>query len=1235
MGLTRRNLPALLAFWLVAPLHGLAAPNLDWQTAAGHRWANISLPAEGKTGFSLLPPDATGIRFTNHLSDRTVAVNRIYENGSGVALGDVDGDGWCDVYFCRLEGDNVLYRNRGQWQFEDITASAGVACPNQYSTGAVLADLDGDGDLDLLVNSIGGGTRSFFNDGQGRFNEITETRLVRRFGSTSMALADIDADGDLDLYVTNYRTTTYKDRPPGLKVEARMVNGKIVVTPEDRFVPIMPRAGGVEVIEKGDRDFLYINDGRGRFAPVSWTAGSFLDEEGKPLTAPPTDWGLAVMLRDINGDGAPDIYVCNDFFYWPDRVWLNENSSRFRAIPRTALRNQSLSSMAVDFADINRDGFDDFFVADMLSRKHAFRHRQRPNTMKGILQMPAWDLQFRPEVTRNTLCLNRGDGTWAEIAQFSGVEASEWSWGAMFLDVDLDGFEDLLIPTGNNHDVQDGDVIRELASIRELETPDARVRNLNKFPRLETPSIAFRNRRDLTFEEVGAQWGFNTVGLAHGMAAADLDLDGDLDLVMNRLHSHAAIYRNDSTAPRIAVRLKGLAPNTRGIGAKIKITGGPVTQTQEMICGGRYVSGDEAVRVFAAGTTSNRLNIQVTWRTGRQTAISGVLPNRIYEMAESSTASSETIATSNPPLQSVAPHFEDVSLRLTHRHVDEPFNDFERQPLLDRQLSHLGPGLAWADTNEDGAEDLIIGSGVGGRLALFRNQGQGDFKPFDQHPITQPVTRDLTSILVWWRAPGDPVILAGLSHHEDKEGTRAAIRMYDLKGQLVNDSFPATEDCSGPLAMADMDGDGDLDLFVGGRALPGKYPQASSSRIFRNEKGKLIPDESNQAPFEKIGLISGAVFSDLDLDGDADLVLAREWGSLIFFRNEKGNFRDDTASTGLAEFRGLWQGVTAADVNGDGQLDLIASNWGRNCRYRTPIAHSVRIYYGDFDGNGTVDLLETYFEPELNKWVPWRDWETVTKAIPGLEERIPSYRAFGMSSIEEIIGERFHSAQMLSINTLDSAVFVNSGGRFQWKPLPAQAQFAPAFGVAVADFDGDGREDIFLAQNFFGVETDTSRQDAGTGLWLRGNGQGEFTPVPPAESGLKIYGEQRGCAIADFDGDGRPDLAVGQNRAETKLSRNARAQPGLRVRLVGPPENPHGVGAMVQLRFNGKRGPVREIQAGSGYWSQNSPVQVLATPEKPTHLLVRWPGGKLTETPLPDPSREVAVELTGALKSVK
>src|SRR6266487_2056545 len=517
----------------------------------------LIVPSKGRTGFTRLATATTGISFTNLLADEKAAENQIRLNGSGLTAGDIDGDGLCDLYFCRLDGPNVLYRNLGNWKFEDITTMPAVACADQFSQGTLFADVDGDGDLDLLVNSVGGGTRLFLNDGKGKFTEVTTSGLIRKFAATSMAMADIDGDGNLDLYVANYRTTTF--RSTGLSV--LNVDGKRMFRLEDRdgyeFTP------DGRVLEYGEVDVLYVNDGKGHFRAVSFTDGTFLDEDGKPLKKPPRDWGLSVMFRDMNGDGAPDIYVCNDFFT-PDRIWINNGNGEFRALERLALRNMSSFSMGIDFADINRDGYDDFLVLDMLDRRHPRRMMQISGMEPSSIVIGKFD--DRPQIDRNTVQLNRGDGTYAEIAYLCGLEASGWSWCPVFLDVDLDGYEDILITTGHMFDTQDLDAENRIQAMGPGQK-GMTYKKLLMFPGLQLPKIAFHNLGGLRFAEAGREWGFDDIGISHGMCLADLDNDGDLDVVVNNLNGPAGIYRNESSAPRVAVRLKGLPSNTRGIGA--------------------------------------------------------------------------------------------------------------------------------------------------------------------------------------------------------------------------------------------------------------------------------------------------------------------------------------------------------------------------------------------------------------------------------------------------------------------------------------------------------------------------------------------------------------------------------------------------------------------------------------------------------------------------------------------
>jgi len=1224
---------AIIVGWVIAqclflaPLAGAAV----WQPGDGYRDRELNLPATGKTFLQRLPAASTGIHFTNTVSEEKGLENSMRTSGAGVAAGDVDGDGWCDLYFCGMENPNALYRNLGNGKFADVTVSAGVGCPGQYSTGAVFADVEGDGDLDLLVNSLGGGTRLFLNDGRGKFAEAKDTGLVRRFGSTSAALADIDGDGDLDLYVCNYAEVKIEDRP-NAKFDAKVVNGKPVLTAIDGVPMTSPELTNRYFVdaertvrELGEPDILYRNDGRGNFKPVSWTDGSFLNEEGTPLTLPPYDFGLSVMFRDMDGDGAPDIYICNDLFP-PDRIWVNDGRGRFRAMSNLAVRNTSRFAMGVNFADINRDGYDDFFVVDMLSREHPNRKTQTVGVQPIFL--PPGKIDNRPQYKRNTLFLNRGDGTYAEIAQLSGLDATEWSWMPAFLDVDLDGYEDVLVTTGHTRDSLHADAVAQilrLRSGRKLSDAEHRALKQKYYPVLALSNQAFRNRGDLTFEDKAREWGFDYVGISQGLCLADLDNDGDLDVIVNHLNDAAGIYRNESIAPRVAVRLKGRAPNTRGIGAKIKLLGGPVPQSQEMMCGGRYLSCDDTIRMFAAGKANNGMSLEVTWRNGTVSLVRDVQPNRIYEIDEAG-------ARLAPPKfrSEVRPLFTDASQLLNHTHVDDGFNDFERQPLLSKRLSQLGPGVSWFDLDGDGREDLIVGSGVGGSLAVYRNDARSGFQRLEKPPFNQTVHRDLTGILGWPKTNGQRVLLAGSSNYEDASPRGSCVVEYDPGRPAAVENLPAWECSTGPLAMADWDGDGILDLFVGGRVLPGRYPDGPFSLLLRGTGTNFVLDPEGTKQIAHAGMVSGAVFSDLDGDGFPELVLACDWGMVRVYRRERGAWRDQTRDFGLDQFTGWWNSVATGDFDGDGRQDIVAGNWGRNSKYQNHRAQPLRVVYGDWRGSGTIDPIDAYEDGGLKKLVPWAT-HAVAKTLPWVAERFATAEAFSTASVADLLGERGKTARVLPAGWLDSTVFLNRAGRFEARPLPVEAQFSPAFGISVGDMDGDGSEDVFLSQNFFAVDGDTSRYDAGRGLWLAGDGTGSFHSVPGQVSGVKVYGEQRGCALADYDGDGRVDLVVTQNAAETKLYRNTGARPGLRVRLLGPAGNPDAVGGVLRLYSGNKPGPARELHAGSGYWSQEGAVQVLALPDGPVQLQVRWPGGKTTTTDVPAGTREVTVDAAGKL----
>jgi len=1194
----------LLHLFLLNTLLLLAACSSEsdrsWDVHEGYRVRPLLSSVGTGIGFTEIP---NTIAFSNRISKSAFVDNRHVVNGSGVAIGDVDGDGLPDIFLAGMEHHSTLHRNQGDWKFTDVTLEANLGLVNPRATGSVLSDIDADGDLDLFVSSLGGGIQLYLNDGTGQFTDHTvQSNLPQSGGATSAALADIDGDSDLDLYVGFYKEVTVKDIWPPDEITfdrvVEQISDSFAVreywTEEYALIRQKDRWMHIELAEP---DRLFINDGYGSFTERSFTDGQFLDELGNPLTETPRHWTLAVRFQDFNRDGYPDLYVCNDFES-PDAFWFGSADGTFRAASTLALRKTSQSTMSVTAADINADEHVDFFLADMLSNRYTERKRQHFVISPEVITIG--DIRARPQEMQNLLLLNRHDTTYAEVARMSGVSATGWTWSSVFTDVDLDGLPDLLLTTGHAYDAMDADA---QISTRFSRRPWREI--LLDFPDLDLPNIAFRNLGNAQFEQVEQGWGFGVnPDVSHGMALADLDGDGDQDLVINRLDAPVGVFRNDAESERILVRLQGQASNLRGIGATVRVVSNSFPpQNQEVLAGGQYLSSSDPGLTFAY---SPGAKIEVHWRNGGISSIDKVIPNSEYWIIQPAM----NPVRSPDPVFSGEPLFETLSTALHHEETQ--YADFNRQPLLPYKLSQRGPALAAADIDSDGDEDLILGGGKGMQLQISMND-TGRF--ISTEYLGNPSSGDHGGII---SLPGIVLTVTGNYEHIPEEyGDASRLIQVSLSGQETSQTLGV--DSPGPIALGDFTGDGSLELFVGGHFIPGQYPVHASSAIYRMNDQTLVRHDELSAPFQNVGLVSGATAADLNGDGHIDLALAIMWGPPQVFHNRgDGQFIRMTRNLGFEEYTGWWNGIAPADFDGDGKLDLIVTNWGRNLPYDQDIP--LQVYYGDLDNNSSIDLLEVQWIPEMDALGMVRDFQILTHALPTLRQNIQTYRDFSERSAEDIFGPVLSVAAYHEVVYWQTTVFLNRESYYEAVPIDAEAQWSPAFAPVPGDFNGDGRVDVFLSQNFFAVASGFPRLDSGRGLLLLSNESYKLVSQSGQRSGIRIYGSQRASVAADFNLDGRLDLAVTQNAGPVVHLQNQSAELGLRVELRTNTENMYAVGAIVRPEYqDGTLGAASAVVAGSGYWSQSSFSSLLAPCTQIKKIHVRWPNGAdTTVTPPPD-----------------
>lgn len=1059
--------------------------------------------------FTKQPSDQTGVSFSNDLTfhqDFNIYRFLGFYSGGGVAIGDVNNDGLVDLFFTANMKKNHLYLNKGDFKFVDVTEKAGVGGTHAWSTGVSMADVNGDGLLDIYVCNSG------IAKGDDRRNEFyinngdtTFTEKAASYGIADSALSihgsffDYDRDGDLDLYLVNYSNRAI---------------GSFNLQTADR---------NKKSALSGDK--LYRNDGD-HFTDVSAQAGIYSSAMG---------YGLGVSVGDLNRDGWPDMYVSNDFFEH-DYLYLNNHDGTFREVLKDQTKSTSAAAMGGDVADLNGDGYPEIFVTDMLPREE--------KRLKRVTTFDSWDRYqeyirdgLHHQFTRNTLQLNNGNGTFSEVGRYAGVDATDWSWGANLFDMDLDGRRDIFVANGMYQDITDLDYLQKASRqdmVREVvrdSTVDFK-KLIDMIPSNPIQNYAFANQGEMRFVDSTAQWGLDQPSFSNGSAYGDLDNDGDPDLVINDLNDQPSIYKNNATDlyPQkhwLRINLKGKSPNTEAIGSEVTIwAGGKQWYTEQFPVRGFESTVDPRL-LIGLGKVKNIDSLVVDWFNGGITRLTNVKTNQelTLDEREAQPRSASDVA----DMGKMSSKFQDVTSRvgITWKHKENRFNDFKRNNLLYHMRSTEGPPVCVADVNNDQLDDFYIGGAKGQAGALFIQQRNGAFHQADTDIFKQSAISEDTDCS-WFDANGDgrkDLYVASGGNEFPASSSALADRLYLQQG---NGHFEASKlgfsswqyKTTGSVSAADYDQDGDIDLFLGVRLQPFAVGMPVDSYLLQNDGNGHFTDITKQAApdLQKIGMVTDSKWADIDGDGDLDLIIAGEWMPITVFENNGGELVPKN-EVGLKNTSGWWHALLVDDLDGDGDLDFVAGNLGLNSQFKASPQYPIKIWINDFDNNGSLDpIIATYKD---GKTYPIALRHDLLEQLPGLQNKFPTYKSYAGKTVHEIFpAKSLADSYRDSVTQMASVIGWNDGsGNFSIQELPMQAQLTSMYAIKSLDLAGDGGKEILMGGNLYNVDPEFGRYDAGYGTLLKIQGDSLIT-LPAPKNSLSINGQIRSIKSLNIAGLG-------------------------------------------------------------------------------------------------------------------